>query len=490
MAGALPVESRSDLEAVLAEREAQLAERDAQLVERDARIAELEEAVTELKALVAKQAEALNRNSTNSNKPSSSDGPGGGSRVGRRPKKPTGRKRGGQKGRKGAHRRLLDPEQVDEVHDLHPDHCEGCGALLRKRVGAFPVRFQQVDIRDGKRHVEEWRLHEGSCLECGARTRATFDPARIPATAFGPGLVAVVGVLTGVYHLSRRQAKNALQDLFKISISLGSVSKLEHRASEALAPAYKEAKQAVEEALVKHTDATTWLRSGSLKSLWVLACNTATVYAILGDGKGATIRPLFGERVGILVSDRASVFGFWSMRRRQICWAHLIRKFVAYSERDGPEGAIGAELLACAGLVFEYWHGYRQSILTREELQLWMLPLRRHVESLLRRAAMADYAEISGSCRDILAHLDALWTFVDHEGVEPTNNHAELMLRAFVLWRKRSFGTQSERGERFAERIMSVAQTAKKQGRALLEFLTETLVAHTQGSRGPRLIEA
>jgi transposase len=490
VAAALPVESRPDLEAVLAERDAELAKRDAELAERDARIAQLEQAVTELKALNAKLAEKLGRNSRNSNKPSSSDGPGGGSRVGRRRKKPTGRKRGGQKGHKGAHRRLLEPEQVDEVHDLHPEHCEGCAAQLAKRVCKSPIRFQQVDIRDGKRHVEEWRLHDGRCLQCGTRTQAKLDPARVPATAFGPGLVAVVGVLTGVYHLSRRQAKNALQDLFQISISLGSVSNLEHRASEALAPAYEEATQAVEEALVKHTDATSWLRSGSLKSLWVLACTTATVYFILGDGKGATIRPLFGALVGILVSDRASVFGFWAMRRRQICWAHLIRKFVAYSERDGPEGAIGAELLACAGLVFEYWHGYRQDILTREELQFWMLPLRRHVESLLRRAAFADHAEVSGSCRDILAHLDALWTFVDHEGVEPTNNHAELMLRAFVLWRKKSFGTQSERGERFAERIMSVAQTAKKQGRAILEFLTEALKAHARGTRGPQLVAA
>lgn len=482
MADARPLPPRSDLEA-------ELADRDVRLAEQAERLAELEKVVSELRALVAKQAEQLGRNSTNSNKPSSSDGPGGGARVGRRTKKQTGRRRGGQKGRKGAHRRLISPDQVDTIHHIHPDHCEGCAAPLPRQVGASPARFQQTDIRDGKRHVEEWRLHEGICSNCRARTCAAYDPALIPKTAFGPGLVAVVGVLTGIYHLSRRQAKNALQDLFKISISLGSVSNLERRASEALEPAYEEAKQAVEEALVKHTDATSWLRSGTLKSLWVLACASATVYTILGDGKAATIRPLFGSLEGILVSDRAPVFGFWAMRNRQVCWAHLIRKFVAYSQRDGPESALGVELLECAGLVFDYWHGFKQSMLTREELQQWMLPVQRHVESLLQRAAMADYPEVSGSCRDILAHDEALWTFVSHPGVEPTNNHAELMLRSFVLWRKRSFGTQSERGERFAERIMTVAQTARKQGRRILEFLIETLEAHVGGTPKPHLIE-
>ena len=483
MTGALPGESGPDLETLLAEREAQLAER-------DARIAQLEEALAELRALLAKQSEQLGRNSTNSNKPSSSDGPGGGSRVGRRPKKQSGRKRGGQKGRKGAHRQLLPPEQVDLVHSLHPDYCEGCAAPLLDRVCAAPNRFQQVDFRHGRRHVEEWQLHESCCPRCGARTRAPFDPAQIPSTAFGPGLVAVVGSLTGVFHLSRRQTQLILRDIFEISVSLGSISNLEGRASEALGPAYEEARQAVEEALVKHTDATSWLRSGSLKSLWVIASTTATVFSILGDGKAATIRPLFGALVGILVSDRASVFGFWVMKRRQICWSHLIRKFVGFSERDGPAGAIGVELLECAGLIFEYWYGFRQSILSRDELRYHMRPLQRHVESILRRAAMADYPDVSGSCRDILAHAEALWTFIDEDGVEPTNNHAELMLRPFVLWRKRCFGTQSDRGDRFAERVMTVAQTARKQGRAILEFLTDTVAAHVVGRPVPRLLEA
>lgn len=97
---------------------------------------------------------------------------------------------------------------------------------------------------------------------------------------------------------------------------------------------------------------------------------------------------------------------------------------------------------------------------------------------------------MSGACTDILAHRDALWTFVTHEGVEPTNNHGELELRDFALWRKRSFGTQSERGERFAERMMTAVRTARKQRKGVLDFLVASVTAYIDGSTAPKLLSA
>jgi transposase len=223
-------------------------------------------------------------------------------------------------------------------------------------------------------------------------------------------------------------------------------------------------------------------------SLWVLATTVATVYQIFDDGCRDTIQPLFGPQKGILVSDRATVFSFWLKNLRQIC--HLLRKFVAFSERDGPAGALGRALLECTRLIFEYWHGYKDGLLTRQELQFWMSPVQRTVEQLLERGEKADIKGVSGSCADMLAHRDALWTFVIHEGVEPTNNHGELELRDFVLWRKRSFGTQSERGERFAERVMTVVRTARKQGKAVLDFMVRSIRAHIDGATAPRLLAA
>jgi transposase len=303
-------------------------------------------------------------------------------------------------------------------------------------------------------------------------------------------LVAVVGMLTGVYHLSRRGARSLLQELFGISMSLGALSAIEQRASEALTAAYGEAKVAVEDAAVKNSDATSWLRSGALTSLWTLASARATFYAIFANGRSDTVRPFFGKLKGFLISDRAPVFNCWKMTFRQICWSHLIRKFVSFSERDGPSGKWGRDLLNYAGLVFEYWHGYKEGELTRAELENWMQPIRRHFERTLEVAAKADIDRLSGSCADIWAHREALWTFLLHEGVEPTNNHAERELRGFVLWRKRSFGSQSDRGERFAERMMTVARTARKQGKAVFDFIDRSVRAYFQGIQPPRLIEA
>ena len=151
---------------------------------------------------------------------------------------------------------------------------------------------------------------------------------------------------------------------------------------------------------------------------------------------------------------------------------HLLRKYVSFSERDGPAGRFGKELLDYTGLVFEYWHNYKDDKLSREQLVSRMAPVRQQVEALLARIVAADIKGLSGSCANMLVHKEALWTFVDHDGVDPTNNHAERELRAFVLWRRRSFGTQSERGNRFAERLMTVAHTACKQNKNVFDFLT------------------
>jgi transposase len=399
--------------------EVAVAERDALIAVQAQQIAALSEQLAELKEL-------LGRNSRNSHLPPSSDGPGASSRGGPptgKPRGKSGRKRGGQKGHRGSHRALLPEERVNEFVDLFPDVCEGCAHSLPKRKDASARRTQQLELRDHRPHLTEWRQHEVHCKRCGAWTLAPHDPTKIPRLAFGPCLTATVALLTGAYHLSRRKTRRLLHELFGISVSLGAISGMERRASKALKSAHEEALREVQHAAVKHSDATTWTRSGKLMSLWVVATVAATVYQIFGDGRSDTIRSLFGPRTGILVSDRATVFNFWSMKLRQVCHAHLLRKFVAFSERDGQAGELGRALLECTALIFEYWHGYKDGLLTRQELQFWMTPVQRTFEQLLERGEKADIKGVSGSCADILDHREALWTFVAHEGVEPTNNH-------------------------------------------------------------------
>ena len=476
-----------DAQQRIAELEAELAAKDARIAEQDARIAQLLEHVAQLFEQVSVLTEKLGQDSSNSHKPPSSDPPGGGSDKSKRKKKSK-RKRGGQRGHKGHHRELLPQSQVDEFVEFYPDQCESCWASLIKVPDPRATRFQVTEVPPIVPHTTEYRCHGVTCA-CGYTTRASYGP-EVPSSPFGPRLMSIIGLLTGVYHVSRRKTVTLLSDMLGVRMSLGAVSAVEARLSEAVKPAVDEAWTHVGNAPVKHTDGTSWLQAGVSLSLWTIATTMVTVFKIVADGSKKTLAPLYGALKGILVSDRDSALTFWAMERRQICWAHLLRKFVSFSERDGPAGDVGRELLDYTGLVFEYWHAYKRGELTKATFLAWMKPVRAGFEAVLQRAENADIARLSGSCANVLKHKLALWTFTAHDGVEPTNNHAERELRAFVLWRKRSFGTQSDRGNLFAERVMTVAHTARKQDRDVLSFLTDCCRARADGTVAPSLFVA
>jgi transposase len=463
-------------EADLAAREADLAAERARRIDLESQVAKLTEAVQELRAL-------LERNSRNSNKPPSSDPPGSGAKM---PRKPKGGCRGGQKGHRGSYRMLV--VEADELIDLYPPECESCWEPLPSTPDPLARRYQYTELNPLAAHVTEYRRHAVRC-RCGFKTRAPYDSKVIPRFAFGPRLRAVVAMLTGVYHLSRRETVRLLRELLGVRMSLGAVSAIEALVSASVAPAVDEALEIARQSAIKHADGTSWLRASAMLSLWVIATAAVTVFKVLDNGQTDTLRDgLFGRVRGILVSDRATALKFWAMKWRQICWAHLARKFVSFSERAGPAGSIGKELTDYTKLLFEYWSQFRQGRLDRERFRVRMAPVRLQVEALLERAAGAGVRDLSGSCDDILEHRDALWTFVEHDGVEPTNNHAERELRGFVLWRRRSFGSQSVRGDRFAERLMTIAHTARKQGRDVLAFLAACCMPRSVEAPAPSLL--
>jgi len=94
--------------------------------------------------------------------------------------------------------------------------------------------------------------------------------------------------------------------------------------------------------------------------------------------------------------------------------------------------------------VFEYYGDSRAGTLTKQNFIESMTPARSQFDAVLERAVAAKIERLPGSCADLLEHGQALWTFVDRDDVEPTNHHAERELRAFVLCRRRSFGTPSD----------------------------------------------
>jgi len=215
------------------------------------------------------------------------------------------------------------------------------------------------------------------------------------------------------------------------------------------------------------------------------------VFLARASRSAATAKELLGEAfAGILVSDRYSAYTWVDALRRQLCWAHLLRDFTKISERSGAPGQVGEQLLELAKRMFRYWHKVRDGTLSRESFVQGMALIQDAVEAALQRGISCGDSKTANTCKQLLKVKVALWTFVHNPGVEPTNNLAERTLRSFVIWRKTSFGTQSNRGSLYMERVMTVVGSCKLQGRNILEFLTQAVLAQVGNGTQPSLLPA
>jgi transposase len=260
---------------------------------------------------------------------------------------------------------------------------------------------------------------------------------------------------------------------------------------EALAPAHVEALGVVRDAGAKNVDETSWKLAGKLCWLWVAATGTVAAFLIHAHRGWDALTALLGEEIkGFVCSDRWSAYGRLSPFCRQVCWAHLRRDFQKLVDRGGPAARLGEKLQRVAAGVFEEWHLFRGGGCDRRALQERLDGPARELERLLRGGRRGADAKAATFCANVLELLPAVWRFVVTEGIEPTNNHAERVLRRGVLWRKGAFGCSSAAGCRFVERMLTVVQTRRLQGRSVLRYLYEALVAHRNGLPAPSLLSA
>jgi transposase len=446
---------------------------------RDARIAELEgqlkQALEQIRVLSLRLAQLEGRSGGGTSTPPGSTSTGA-------KREPTGRKPGGQPGHKGHCRELLVPTTTT---DCIPTTCRSCGEALPAAKDADPLRHQVIDLPPMKPTVDEFRLHRITCA-CGVTTCGQ-PPAGTPAGLLGPRLLALVGLLVAGCHVSRRKVRALLHDVLGVDISLGALSESEEVISDAVAAPVEEARLHAVAAKVKHADGTTWYRENAFRALWVLATTRVTVFSIFESATKEVLVRWMGRK-GTLVSDRGSQLTFWDMERRQICWAHLIRKFAWYSEQGGEAARFGLALLERARFLMHEWHRVRDGCITRETFRRRTAAARDAVELMLRAAG--GLPVVGGSCLHILEHKDALWRFASHDGIEPTNNHAEQELRGFVLWRKTTLGSQSARGDHFAANLKSVIHTCRKQKRHVLAYLSEAIQATFNKNSAPSLLHS
>ena len=425
-----------------------------------------------LQSQVARLTESLGLNSSNSSLPPSSDSP---FRKRANNRHPSGLKQGAQPGHEGVGRWLLNLDEIDEVIELRPKSCMRCGGLKFEPADWFlPARRQVTEITAAGTKTTEYQRPALKCSRCGRRNRAAWI-SEASAGAFGSRVKAVIAYLTGRLGASHRDTVDALQELFGIKIGLGSISAMQRRISQVLARPVAQLEVLVNDQAVVYVDETGWLEKDKQKWLWVAASQAATVFQVMSGRSTKDAQSMIGEnRTGIITTDRYGGYNFLSGDRRQICWAHLKRDFQRIAERGGHSNLIGAELLEQTNELFELWHLVRDGTLKKLDLQTTLEPIKRKVKNLLTEGTMAEHSKTKNTCRNILKLWDSLWTFTQIEGVEPTNNQAERALRRAVLWRRKSFGTQSAAGSLFVARILTVVATLKQQGRGVLDYLEKS----------------
>jgi len=189
-----------------------------------------------------------------------------------------------------------------------------------------------------------------------------------------------------------------------------------------------------------------------------------------------------------------ATYGALPTEARRVCRVHLLRDFTRWSEPGGHSGSamvMGSDARAAAKRVLRLWRAFRAGTIDRPALRAGVGPLRTRLGRILRagtRLASPRDAKAAAFCRNLLRIEPALWTFASVEGVEPTNNHAERCLRPAVLWRKNCYGSRSERGCRFVERMLTVVTTLRLRGKSALEYLTRAIEAHRAGLPAPSLL--
>jgi transposase len=424
------------------------------------RIVKLEGEVWELTA-------RLNQNSQNSSKPPSSDGP----HVKRKPPKPSsGRKAGGQSGHPPHQRTLVPIEKVETVISCKPTQCRRCGQHLTGS-DPEPLRQQVVELPPVQPQLTEYQLHRLRCAGCGITTCGELPTGVLP-TCYGPRLASIVALCTGGYRMSKRMVVSFCREVLGIELSVGEICQIEQTVTNAVAPAVEEAAVYVQSCDL-NIDETTWQERWQRRTVWTLVTTQLSVFTIATGRGAAVLQKLVGKWYsGTLTSDRAKAYDSQPLRRRQLCWAHLMRDFQAMIDRGGPGQGVGEALLEHAHVVFAWWHWVRDGTWKRSTFQSYVRTLRASFKMELEWGTQNACPKTAATCRELLLREAALWTFVRVEGIAPTNNAAERSLRGAVLWRKVSFGTQSERGSRFVASMLTVLMSCQQQGRNTLAYLT------------------
>ena len=446
-------------------------------------LAKAKQQITELERQLALR----QQNSTTSSKPPSSDGLAGRQRERGRRKKSR-RKPGGQPGHPGHCRPLVPVERVNEWVDVFPDTCRHCQHALPARgrvVTGEPRRHQVTELPPIAAHITEYQCPLVVCPACGTTTRAPLPDAVVGQ--FGPQLTALIAYLTVVCRVPRRLVQTLLESAWHIPISLGSTHAAWEEASDAVAAPCQELQQALPQQPVLNGDETGHRTNAEKRWLWAIVAPAYVVYRIAATRGAEVLVDLLGDVfAGILCCDRWRPYQTYHHGTLQFCWAHFKRNLLGAQDlaKTSEAQQFCREALALQARLFRLWYRFRGDPtarggpLTRQQLIGRVLPLQRRFFALAERHMDSRNNDVSHLATALFAHHEKFFAFIDHEGVEPTNNRAERALRTAVQWRKIMFGNRSDVGESAVARLLTVTKTCQMQHLNALAYLTAAIRCH------------
>lgn len=432
-------------------------------------IGQLVEIIVDLKKDNDSLREQLNANSKNSSLPPSQD------RKKKKEKKAKSKlKKGAQKGHKGNQRPIIPPENVSQfiICKLSEAHCACGGEIkLKKKI----ERHQVFEIPVAKYEVIEYQLQKGHCICCSKNYSASL-PIGISRKGFGPRAQAMVSLLTSKYRLSKRLAREWFKDIYQMPMCLGSVSNVEQTVSQALAPVHQDISAHIQVAKIVHADETGHKECNKNGWAWVLSTICHTLFELRRSRGKKVAKELIGNfQDRVFITDRYAAYNYLPDKNHQICWAHLKRDFQKISERPGESGRVGRELLKCYEKVFCFWKKDYQGQDISKKKSKRLKRFKNQMMHWLKMGTHCSHSKTVNTCENLIALFPSLWMFFEIPGVLPTNNHAERQLRPLVISKKLTFGTQSDRGSRYIERVFSTIATCKQQGRDVLAFVIQTV---------------
>jgi transposase len=440
--------------------------------------------IAELEARLAK----LEKNSTNSSKPPSSDfvKPAAALKKSRK-----NRKAGGQPGHPKHERTPFTEQQIDRRWDYSFDRCPDCAGKLK--LLEQPVSLvQQVEIVTRPIHVSEHRSRACYCAKC-QKTFIAPLPREVRKTGLlGPRLTALVGYLKGGCHCSYSTIRKFLRDVIGVTVCRGQLRKVCGKVSSSLEFSYQELLAALPKERQLNVDETGHPENGKRLWTWCFRASLFTLFKIAPSRKSDVLVEALGtEFNGVLGCDYFSAYHKYMRLNKnvlvQFCLAHLIRdvKFLV-GHPSAKNRTYGRRVLNTLRSLFGTIHRrdqyvseetFRKALSKRAEA-LWVeattrVPYTREAEALAKR--FHDHG---------IEYIQ----FVTTPGIEPTNNLAEQAIRFVVIDRKITQGSRSEAGRRWLERIWTTMATCAQHGKSVFHFIDKTVRAFFQGTPCPSLL--